>query len=65
MAPPHGVPPNMWKPSGLTIWAIFVVVTVLIVLAFFAGYVPLQKRRALIADETHEQEIGSAAGGSD
>ena len=55
---PHGGPPaRMWKPSGLAIWVIFLVVTVVIVAAFFAGYVPLQKRRALIADETHQQEI--------
>jgi RND family efflux transporter MFP subunit len=54
----HGGPQaTLWKPSGLTIWAIFLVVTVLIVVAFFAGYIPLQKRRALIEGETHQQEM--------
>src|SRR5438876_1211464 len=54
----HGGPPaRLWKPSGLTIWVIFLAVTVLIVVAFFAGYIPLQKRKALIAGETHQQDI--------
>jgi RND family efflux transporter MFP subunit len=45
-----------WRPSGLTITAIFLAVTVLIVIAFFAGYIPLQKRETLIQAETLEQE---------
>jgi len=47
---------RVWHPSALTIWAIFLVVIVLIVVAFFSGYLPLQKRRELIASEAHEQE---------
>jgi len=42
----HGVPAKLWKPSSLTIWAIFLTATILIVVAFFAGYIPLQKQRA-------------------
>jgi RND family efflux transporter MFP subunit len=45
-----------WRPSGLTITAIFLAVAVLIVIAFFAGYIPLQKRESLIQAEAVEQE---------
>src|SRR5579872_5741685 len=47
---------KIWRPSAITIWAIFLVVTVLIVVAFFSGYIPLQKRRELIAGESHQQQ---------
>ena len=50
------VPARMWHPSGTTIWAIFLGVTVLVIVAFFAGYVPLQKRRAVIATESQDQQ---------
>ena len=39
-----------------TIWAIVLARTVLVVAAFFAGYIPLQKRNALIRGEAAEQE---------
>ncbi len=53
----HALPPmQMWHPSGLTIWAIFFGAAVLLIVAFFAGYVPLQKRKTLIVAEAHEQE---------
>src|SRR2546421_12028316 len=55
-----GAPPNSlarpWHPSGVTIWALFLGALVLLVVAFFAGYIPLQKRNALIASEAQEQE---------
>jgi len=51
-----GLPVTLWHPSKLTIWSIVLGVMVLIVVAFFAGYIPLQKRRALILSEAHEQE---------
>ncbi len=41
-----GPPTKVWRPSAITIWAIVLGVAVLIVGAFFAGYVPLQKRVA-------------------
>jgi RND family efflux transporter MFP subunit len=47
---------NLWHPSGVTIWSIFLGVTALIVVAFLAGYIPLQKRNALIRGEAAEQE---------
>jgi RND family efflux transporter MFP subunit len=51
---PHD--PEIWRPSGTTIAAIFLFLIVLTVGAFFAGYIPLQKRQTLIATETREQE---------
>jgi RND family efflux transporter MFP subunit len=51
-----GQPRRLWKPSALTIWAIFFAVIAMVVVAFLAGYIPLQKRRAVIAGEAHEQE---------
>jgi RND family efflux transporter MFP subunit len=54
---PHArIPPKLWHPSGLTVWAIVLGVMVLLVVAFFAGYIPLEKRRTLIVNEAHDQE---------
>ncbi len=54
---PHSGPPrHLWHPSATTIWAIFLSAVVLIAIAFFAGYVPFQKRRALVAGEAHEEQ---------
>jgi RND family efflux transporter MFP subunit len=56
-AAPHGAgTPKAWHPSGVAIAALFLGLTVLIVLAFFAGYIPLQKREAIIRGEAQEQE---------
>jgi RND family efflux transporter MFP subunit len=51
-----GSPRNLWHPSSLTIWAITLAALVLIAIAFFAGYIPLQKRRAVVLGESKEQE---------
>ena len=53
---PEGLPTKLWHPSGLTIWAIVLASAVLIVVAFFAGYIPLHKQRTLIVNEAREQE---------
>lgn len=45
-----------WHPSAVTIWAIFLGVIVLIVAAFFTGYIPLKKRMAVIGAQAQEQE---------
>ena len=45
-----------WHPSAITIWALFLGAVVLLVVAFFAGYIPLQKRNALIGSQALEQE---------
>jgi RND family efflux transporter MFP subunit len=55
-APRGGLPAKLWHPSGLTLWSLFLGVTILIVGAFFAGYIPLQKRQTLIRTEAQEQE---------
>ncbi len=47
---------NRWHPSNHTIWAIALGLAVLIVIAFFGGYIPLEKRRALINSEAFEQQ---------
>ena len=51
-----GSPRNLWHPSSTTIWAIFLCAIVLIAVAFFAGYIPLQKRQAVIASEAHDEQ---------
>lgn len=54
---PHGGPsPKLWHPSAITVWAIFLAVVVLILVAFVSGYVPLRKRQDRITSEAHEQE---------
>ena len=45
-----------WHPSAITIWALFLGAIVLIVVAFFAGYIPLQKRNAVIGSQAQEQQ---------
>lgn len=45
-----------WRPSATAIWAIFLFATVLIVVAFLAGYRPLVARRNLIESESHAEE---------
>lgn len=52
----HAARGRPWRPSSVTIWSIFLVAAVLIVVAFLAGYFPLQKRQALILGEAQEQE---------
>jgi RND family efflux transporter MFP subunit len=47
---------KLWRPSGITISAIFLAVIVLSVVAFLCGYLPLQRQRKIIAAEAHEQE---------
>ncbi|MBZ5593134.1 MAG: efflux RND transporter periplasmic adaptor subunit [Acidobacteriia bacterium] len=52
----HGGPSvKIWNPSNATIWSIVFLTAVLLVVAFLAGYIPLQKRRALIVAEAQQQ----------
>jgi RND family efflux transporter MFP subunit len=53
-ASPHAA--RLWHPSALTLWLIVLVLTVAIVAAFFAGYLPIQKRNAVIRNQASEQE---------
>jgi RND family efflux transporter MFP subunit len=43
-----------WKPSALTISALLLGIAVILVCAFFAGYIPLQKRDSLVRAEAQE-----------
>jgi RND family efflux transporter MFP subunit len=49
-------PANVWHPSATTIWAIFLCLIVLAIIAFLAGYRPLVQRRNIIAAEAREQD---------
>jgi len=52
---PRAAQEKHWQPSGRTIWAIVLLLAMLLVIAFLAGYIPLQKRRALIVSEATER----------
>ena len=57
----HGSAPavpagKLWHPSAITIWSIALGITLLIVAAFLAGYIPLRKRETVIRDQAREQE---------
>jgi RND family efflux transporter MFP subunit len=70
-----GLSGKVWHPSSVTIWSIALLITVLIVAAFFAGYIPLQKRESVIQTQAREQEdalprvdvmeVGRSSGKSD
>lgn len=51
-----GVPANLWAPSRLTILALIFGVLLILVIAFFAGYLPLHRRTTVIADEAQARE---------
>ncbi len=55
-ASPSGPAGEVWRPSATTIWAIFLASILIVVIAFLSGYLPLQKRTAVIAGEAREQE---------
>jgi RND family efflux transporter MFP subunit len=42
---------SSWHPSSFVIWGIILVAIVIIVVAFFAGYIPLKTRNTLIRTE--------------
>jgi RND family efflux transporter MFP subunit len=53
----HGSPSGSpWRPSGVTIWSIFLGAALLLAIAFFAGYMPLRKRTAVLAGEAKDLE---------
>jgi RND family efflux transporter MFP subunit len=47
---------QIWHPSPITIAVIALAITLLIVAAFFTGYIPLQKRASVIRTQAREQE---------
>jgi multidrug efflux pump subunit AcrA (membrane-fusion protein) len=52
----HAALARPWRPSSVTIWSLFLGAAVLIVVGFFAGYLPLQKRNTLILGEAQDSE---------
>jgi len=53
----HSRPPaQLWRPSTITIWAICLGVTVLLIIAFIAGYIPMRKQKEVIASEAISRE---------
>ena len=54
--PSASVPASFWRPSPVTLWALGLFVLLLLVLAFFAGYIPLLHRNRLIIDEAQHRE---------
>jgi len=51
-----GPPAGRWRPSGLTIAALSLGSLMLLAGAFFAGYVPLQRRESTVKAEAEERE---------
>ena len=53
-----GAPSNLWHPSRSTISALLFGLLVLVVVAFLAGYLPLQRREATLRAEAEAQQKG-------
>jgi RND family efflux transporter MFP subunit len=51
-----GAPTELWRPSGVAISAILLGFALLLVGAFAAGYLPLQRREATVRAEADERE---------
>jgi RND family efflux transporter MFP subunit len=51
----HPVPTRFWRPSRITIWSLFLTAVIALAIAFFAGYVPLQKQNLTIENEARDQ----------
>jgi RND family efflux transporter MFP subunit len=54
----HQIPTNQWKPSRLTITALFLGFVILVIGAFLGGYIPLQRREALVRAAAEEHDKG-------
>ena len=50
----HAGPAALWRPSRLTLVSLFIGLAVLVGLAFFTGFIPLQKRNATLVAEASE-----------
>src|SRR5882672_8817357 len=53
---PAGAPANRWRPSRITMSALLAVFVVLLIVAFLAGYLPLQRREAILRAEADAQQ---------
>jgi RND family efflux transporter MFP subunit len=49
---------NPWNPSAITLWSLFLGALLLTAIAFFAGYLPMQKRNDQLLVEAKEVEQG-------
>jgi RND family efflux transporter MFP subunit len=54
--PSNGLHAKPWKPSPITISVLLLGLAVLLIGAFFAGYIPLQRRESLVRAEAREHE---------
>ena len=48
-------PAALWRPSRVTLWSLLLGTVVLLVLAFVTGFVPLQKRNAVLRSEAADE----------
>ncbi len=56
LRPGVAAPAKGWKPTRTTIIALALFAAALIVVAFFAGYLPMRQRHAVVIAEAHRQE---------
>ena len=49
-------PKQIWRPSGITIIALLLVIALMAAAAFFTGYGPWQQRQVTVQAEAREQE---------
>jgi RND family efflux transporter MFP subunit len=54
--PRHGPLAERWKPSAITISVLLLGLAVLLIGAFFAGYIPLERRDSLVRAEAQEHD---------
>ncbi|MFZ0594050.1 MAG: efflux RND transporter periplasmic adaptor subunit [Bryobacteraceae bacterium] len=52
---PDSMPVRLWHPTRITIIAMCLLGVVLMIIAFFAGYLPLRKRMILVAGEARSE----------
>ena len=50
-------PAELWRPSAKTMWTILLGAAILILVAFLGGYLPVQSRKAILADEAHDEQM--------
>jgi RND family efflux transporter MFP subunit len=57
VAGPHAAPLRQaWTPSKTTIFALVLFALILVVIAFLAGYMPMQHRRSVVIAEAHREQ---------
>ncbi len=51
-----GAPAEHWRPSGITISVLLLALAAVLIVGFFAGYLPLQRRDATVEAEAAQRE---------